>query len=171
MPRNYWFVSDTHFGHENILKWSATRSGLFNSAKEMDEHMIEQWNSVVKQGDIVYHLGDVFLGPNNQERKAKVMSRLKGSKRLILGNHDDVKDLSRGGWFKKVMLWRVWDTRPLLFSHVPVHESSLSERVISAGGINVHGHTHDNGSPEGPYLSVCVEKTNFRPINLDEIES
>lgn len=169
VPKDFWFVSDTHFGHEGALKWSATRSAAFDSVGEMDEHMIERWNSVVKPGDIVYHLGDVFLGGNSQERKQEVMSRLRGSKRLLLGNHDDAISLGRGGWFTKINLWRVWNDKPLLFSHVPVHPDSLMERVIGEGGVNVHGHTHDSGSPDGPYRSVCVELTKFTPVNLEEI--
>lgn len=163
--RNYWFISDTHFFHENILKWGRD----FSSVEEMNEHMIEKWNSVVKQGDKVYHLGDVWMGPSSHDDRAKLWSRLNGSKQLIVGNHDDVKYLAKSGFFKKIQLWRVWNDKPLLFTHVPVHPDCLHERVIQAGGVNVHGHTHFNGSPEGPYRSVCVELNNYTPVNLDEL--
>ena len=49
--------------------------------------MIENWNSVVKKGDYVYHLGDVFFG--SKETFPALWNRLNGSKRLIIGNHDD----------------------------------------------------------------------------------
>jgi hypothetical protein len=47
-----WIVSDTHFGHSNILGFMHTdgsliRGNRFSSVEEMDEHMIERWNSVV----------------------------------------------------------------------------------------------------------------------------
>jgi calcineurin-like phosphoesterase family protein len=164
MSRDYWFVSDTHFSHQSILKWGR---GEFSSVAEMNEHMVDKWNSVVKQGDKVYHLGDVFFGPKKDFES--LWPRLKGSKRLILGNHDDVKYMSSGGFFQKVDLWRVWHDKPLLFSHVPVHPDCIQERILDAGGINIHGHTHLNGSPEGPYRSVCVELNNYTPVNLEEL--
>ena len=85
-----WIVSDTHFGHNNMLKFkdkdnNPIRPG-FSTVEEMDEHMIECWNSVVKDGDIVYHLGDVFFDNGHT-----VLPRLKGRKRLLLGNHDNGK--------------------------------------------------------------------------------
>ena len=66
-------------------------------------------------------------------------------------------------------MWRVWNDKPLLFTHVPVHEDNIHERILDAGGVNVHGHTHLNGSPEGPYKSVCVELNGYTPVNLEEL--
>ena len=68
MARDIWVMSDTHFRHKNILTFRDSSTGKlvrgddFASVDEMDEHMIERWNSVVKQGDLVYHLGDVVMG-------------------------------------------------------------------------------------------------------------
>ena len=163
--RDYWFTSDTHFFHENIIMYCRRP---FSCAEEMNEVLIDNWNSVVKPGDIVYHLGDVAMGYKKGEME-RLMPRLNGSKRLIVGNHDDIPFLSKGAFFKKVEMWRVWNDKPLLFTHVPVHEDSIHERIVRGGGINVHGHTHENGSPEGPYKSVCVELNNYTPVNLEEL--
>ena len=164
MSKDYWFISDTHFQHENVLKFSPSP---FRTIEERDEKIIENWNSLVKRGDIVYHLGDVFFGSKDSFKT--LWPRLTGSKRLIVGNHDDVKFLSSGNFFKKVQLWRVWNDRPLLFTHVPVHKDCIQERLLDEGGVNVHGHTHLNGSPDGPYKSVCVELTDYKPVNLEEL--
>lgn len=163
--RDYWFTSDTHFFHKNIIRYCKRP---FSSVEEMNEVLIDNWNSVVKPGDLVYHLGDVAMGYNKGEFE-KLWPRLNGSKRLIVGNHDNIPYLSRGAFFKKVQMWRVWNDKPLLFTHVPVHQDSIHERIVQAGGINVHGHTHNNGSPEGPYKCVCVELTNYTPVNLEEL--
>lgn len=166
MSRNYWFISDTHFFHQNMLLWGRTQ---FSSVEHMNEVMVDNWNSVVRKGDLVYHLGDVWMGPSNQKDRRRLWNRLNGSKRLIVGNHDNIKELSSGGYFQKIMMWRVWDDKPLLFTHVPVHESCIQKRVIAKGGVNVHGHTHLAGSPQGPYKSVCVELNNYTPVNLEEL--
>jgi calcineurin-like phosphoesterase family protein len=66
-------------------------------------------------------------------------------------------------------MWRVFMDQKLLLTHVPVQEDSIHERIVRAGGYNIHGHTHDNGSPKGPYKSVCVELTNYTPVNIEEL--
>jgi calcineurin-like phosphoesterase family protein len=150
---------------------------------EMDEHMIEQWNSVIKQGDIVYHLGDVVIDKTDEDRKwfKKNWPRLKGSKRLIVGNHDDIPFLSSGGFFKKVGMWRMFPEFGLLLTHVPVHPSNLRIFAVEEGYkegdvakeqrqfLNVHGHIHQNASPEGPYRNMSVEAVNYTPVNIEEI--
>ena len=140
----------------------------FDTVEEMNECMIERWNSVVKQGDIVYHLGDVVIG--NKEGFKSLWTKLNGSKRLIVGNHDDVKFLSSGGFFKKVLMWRMFPEFGLLMSHVPLHESALWRgKGTDKQMVNIHGHIHQNPSPEGPYKCVCVEQTNYTPVNIEEL--
>ena len=54
-----YFIADTHFNHENIIKYC---DRPLSNAKEMNEYIIQKWNSVVNEDDIVYHLGDVGFG-------------------------------------------------------------------------------------------------------------
>jgi len=85
-----------------------------------------------------------------------------------VGNHDDVKFLSSGSFFRKVMLWRRFGD--LLLTHVPVHPSTLGEgRFKGSRIINVHGHIHQNQSPPGAYKCVCVEHTNYTPVSLESL--
>jgi calcineurin-like phosphoesterase family protein len=180
MSRDIFVISDSHFRHANILKFvdgdgNPVRGHLFADVDAMDEHMIERWNSVVKQGDIVYHLGDVVMG--DREWFKKNWPRLNGSKRLIVGNHDDIPFLSSGGFFKKVSMWRMFPEFGLMLSHVPLHPSNLL-RMTKPGGVwpddcetlvNIHGHIHQNASPEGPYRNVSVEAINYTPVNIEEL--
>jgi calcineurin-like phosphoesterase family protein len=133
----------------------------------MDEQLLENWNSVVKPGDKVYHLGDVMFGDKTTFKS--LWPKFHGKKRLVVGNHDDVKFLSAGGFFDKVMLWRWFDN--LLLTHVPVHHYTLQEaRGGHTHSVNVHGHTHTQGSPVGPYMSVCVELINYTPVHIEELK-
>lgn len=166
--KNIWVISDTHFGHQNILNFKDKEGNPvrnFNDVLEMNETMVDRWNRVVKPGDKVYHLGDVFFG--SKEDFKKLWPRLNGSKRLVVGNHDDIKFLSSGGFFKKVMMWRVFTEFGLLLTHTPQHPSAFTSN--RKGLINVHGHIHQNPSPEGPYKCVCVEQTDYTPVNIEDL--
>ena len=154
------------FQHYNMIHKFKTRP--FSTVEEMDEALMDNWNSVVKPGDKVYHLGDVTFG-NKENYIKNIHKRLNGKKRLIVGNHDDVKFLAP--YFEKVMLWRMFPDWGLLMTHVPVHRSTLGEdRFDGKGMINLHGHIHQNPSPEGPYKCVCVEQINYTPINIEELK-
>lgn len=161
-----WVTSDTHFNHQNILKFKeddgVTPVRDFDSVQEMNETLIDNWNSVVKQGDKVYHLGDVFFGP--KEEFKILWPRLNGKKRLIVGNHDDIKFLSQGNFFQKVYMWRLFKEFGIILTHVPINQDNF--RV---GSKNVHGHIHTKKSPNGPYQCVCVEQTNYTPVNIEDL--
>lgn len=160
MSKSYWVISDTHFGHENIIKYC---SRPFNDAYEMDEHIIDKWNSVVKESDHIYHLGDVWF---NKLNAAYILKRLKGRKRLIVGNHDEITHPYNLNSFDKIVLWRKLVDFKLLLTHVPVLDSCLDEKTP----INIHGHIHNNykiGSQK--YFNVSCEVINYTPVNLEEL--
>lgn len=159
MSRNIWVVSDTHFGHENIIKYCKRP---FANAAEMDERMVENWNSVVKDEDIVYSLGDVYFAQG-----WKSLSKLKGRKRLILGNHDDGKDKHLHEHFQKILVWRMFPEFGLLLSHVPIYP--LAHEMVNGKYVNVHGHIHDNLIEDDRYINACVEHHNYTPINIEEL--
>ena len=178
--RNIWLISDTHFNHANILNFADHAGNLtrpeFDNVEQMDECMIERWNSVVKPSDIVYHLGDVLFGDNKQEWMDTHWAKLHGKKRLVIGNHDNPKFLMP--YFKKIMLWRQFTEFGLLLSHDPVHETALKrpkpgERQEYEDMFryhNVHGHIHTNPSPAPEYHCVCVEQVNYTPVNIEELK-
>lgn len=170
MSRDIWVVSDTHFGHHNIIKYC---NRPYSGPTEMDWDIVERWNSVIKPEDKVYHLGDVYMGCSNGYAD-NILSKLNGHKRLVIGNHDNGKDKLLQHHFEKIDVWRMFPEFGLLLTHVPVHISAL--RRGKTGNeenpkslFNIHGHIHDNKSPDGPYRCVCVEQINYTPIHIEEL--
>ena len=171
MSRDIWVISDTHFGHKNIIDYC---DRPFKTTWLMNQAIRDNWNSVVKDGDIVYHLGDVYMGWNEPQTIGSFMASLKGRKRLVLGNHDDAKDPVLYNSFQKIMVWRMFPEFGLLLTHVPVHESSLFRGATGNEEApkklrNVHGHIHEKNSPSPDHRNVSVEQINYRPINIEEL--
>lgn len=160
-----WFISDTHFFHANILKFvdaAGNKIRPFTSLEEMHEILIENWNSVVKDNDYVYHLGDVTFRYDGAFNA--LMHRLKGKKRLIIGNHDKIWNPALINNFEKADLWKGFKEYNFTASHFPMEREALRD-----GAYSVHGHIHQNKSPKSHQFNVSVEAINYTPINIDEI--
>ena len=80
---NKWFISDTHFSHTNIIRYTGRP---FQTADEMDTQLIKNWNAHVDFHDIVFFLGDFGLGKSDY--LANICKQLNGNKICIRGNHD-----------------------------------------------------------------------------------
>ena len=81
-----YVTSDTHFSHANIIKYC---NRPYSSIEEMNQSLVENWNSVVNKNDLVIHLGDFAWGRTIQSIKQH-LDKLNGNKILILGNHDSL---------------------------------------------------------------------------------
>ena len=163
-------ISDTHFNHEAILTfkdYAGKPPRTFDSVEQMNECMLDNWNDTVGPNDTVIHCADVLFGMDKVEWLEANFAKLPGKKRLVLGNHDNVKHLAP--FFKDIQLWI--DSVPgIIFTHTPLHTSTLAEKHRWNGQmLNAHGHIHSNPSPEGPYKCVCVEQINFTPISVEEL--
>lgn len=165
-----WFISDTHFGHENILEYEK-EARPFSCLEEMHEVMIERWNNVVKPGDILYHLGDFAFGRHN----IAIAERLNGKKRLVMGNHDTYPSSLYLNYFEKLYGCLFW--HGCILSHMPVHPNGLGSRWL----LNVHGHLHSKKvtymseesisvpTEDLNYFNVSCEQNNLTPIHRDKI--
>jgi calcineurin-like phosphoesterase family protein len=121
--------------------------------------MVQRWNAVVNDDDIVYHLGDVYFG-----RGYEVLDRLKGRKRLLLGNHDNGKCQKLQKYFQKIGMWRMFPEYNCLLTHVPVHESGLYKVHW-----NLHGHIHQNASPTPRHINCSVEVQDYMPKLITDL--
>ncbi len=151
-----WLISDPHFGHENIIKYCERP---FSSVEEMDNTMIENWNSVVNNGETVLILGDFAL--SSPSKTMWYGQQLKGDKYLIKGNHDRRgKSLYAEGGITRLPK-RVLLKPNLILSHRP--------EKMEEGCINIHGHIHQYTLDSNEHVNVSVEQINYTPVLFESI--
>lgn len=163
-----WVTSDTHFGDTGLLAsgLAANKTArAFETVAEMNECIADNWNDRIGEHDIVYHLGDVFLGDG-----WKMLKGLKGKKHLILGNHDDPTSPHLTEAFSSIALWKTFADSKTVLTHLPL---DLSQR--SGLGLrfkrNIHGHLHEKPSPTHRHICTSIEQTDFSPVNLEDLVS
>lgn len=164
--RDIWFISDTHFGHENILEFlrhDGTKLRDFKNLGEMNDLIFTNWAETVKPQDKIYHLGDLAFGQAGN-LVMKAMRGLPGHKRLVMGNHDKYKAAEYAQVFEKLLGVSRLDN--LWLSHIPVHPHSIVERRVLG---NAHGHLHDHILDDGRYFCCSVEQTNYKPVHFETI--
>ena len=163
-----YFTSDTHYFHENIIKYC---NRPFGCVDEMNDHLISKWNSVIGPDDIAIHVGDLSAGlKNNGEKLREIINSLNGIKILIAGNHDH-KDLS---WYEESGFHRTarfMNAGGVLLVHYPLEEALLRGLDLDrVGTINhvIHGHIHNPMVPNfKDHYNVAAERHNFTPVNLE----
>ena len=146
-----FITADHHFNHKNIIEYCKRP---FKTVEEMDNIITEKWNKKVGKDDLVIHLGDFALG--NRQKVKETREKLNGTIILIKGNHDRVNE----GF---IVVRDSIQIGNLLFSHRPIPKGEVPK-----GCINVHGHIHEKESLSG--INVSVEKTDYEPIILEELE-
>lgn len=167
---NIFYISDTHFSHSGVCKFenNGVKDRPWDDPLEMDEALIKNWNSVVKPHDKVIVCGDVAM----KKQYIQVIGRCNGKKKLLLGNHDifDLREYTP--YFYEIAAYRVDNKNKFIAAHIPIHPASLSRWDFMVHG---HLHTHnvllDDGRIDPRYVSVCVEKINFTPIEQSEVIS
>ena len=165
-----YFIADTHFGHGNILKLSRRP---FASIEEMNEALIAAWNGRVTGADTVYIVGDLFYRCADPEA---ILRRLKGKKRLIVGNHDS-------SWMGKVDLQQYFvsvdpfleitdGVRAITLCHYPLLTWKHKLRTWM-----IHGHIHNDTTSDffpliaarERVLNAGVDINGFRPVTFEEL--
>lgn len=152
------FISDLHFGHENL----ATRLRGFSSAIEHDYYLIEQFNSVVTNSkDITYILGDITMEKPNYA----ILNKLNGIKHVILGNHDRRQDVTKLLEYVNSVSGMINYKKEFILTHCPIHPSELEYRYK----YNIHGHVHANSLDDDRYINVCAEVLDYKPKTIEEL--
>ena len=152
-----YFIADTHFGHKKILNYELSRS-VFKSIEDMNETLIDNWNSVVTKNDRVFHLGDFCWGTKNLH----YASRLNGIKYLIAGNHDTAPTAEYLKYFHKVL--GCMSYKGAILTHMPIHEEQFKRFTF-----NIHGHLHSSSLKDFCYINVSCEQQELSPCSWKQI--
>lgn len=160
----YWFTSDTHFGHANILIHDHRP---FSSIEEHDNGLIANWNERVAPGDVVFHLGDVAW--HRQARNIDTLLRqLHGTKILITGNHDERSVTQAKGWAKVTPYHELTtEGHKLILFHYPLAVWNRSHH----GSWALHGHCHGTLPVDlnAMRLDVGTMCWNYTPVSFEQI--
>lgn len=170
-----WFTSDLHFWHKNICKYC---DRPYESLEEMHEAIINNWNSVIKDDDDVFLLGDMgFCGYNKLQ---PLIGQLKGKIHLVQGNHDEDKVVYK--LYDYDNIYSVCDViqvtivgdeecpnQELTLCHYPWTDWPNKER----GAWMVHGHQHQlphTKSCSIVHWDVGLDKNGMFPINFEQLK-
>jgi calcineurin-like phosphoesterase family protein len=158
----FFFTSDLHFDHTNIIKHC---DRPFKTIDEMNEALIYYWNITVDCADIVIIAGDVTLHSNTELVYKKFLNHLKGNLILLRGNHDYWMKEKRYLYHKKVM------GQAVAVGHYPMRSWHNS----SHGSWNLHGHSHGTMPPLYNQLDIGVDSAakllgQYRPFSFNEVK-
>lgn len=158
-----FFTADTHFSQERTRHLSRRP---FPDINEMDLALVENWNSVVKPNDTVYHLGDFG--------SYSMVSKLNGKIILLAGNYER-RDIEEGLINEKRLLELGFHEVHLdAISLVGSYDGTSIEMVHEPSHAKTHhfklfGHIHKLQMIKRNALNVGVDCHNFTPINLKEV--
>ena len=169
-----WFISDTHFCSNNIIKYCHRP---FKDADEMNEEMVRRWNEVVQPQDTVYHLGDFVM--EQSEQIPRFLERLNGHIILVRGNHETRRKLAVLAQYpEKVEIRDIayLQYKKLFFvmCHMPMTNPDFLDMVVQDNSevVMMHGHVHDKVpffTPDTHSFNVSVDVIDFRPVDIDTV--
>lgn len=181
------YISDLHLGHNNMLRREdkeLNKRKQFRDIAEMNEYIITQWNAHVNEEDHVYIVGDLSFRAK-EDVGAKFLSRMKGHKHLVIGNHD-------AEWMKKIDLNQYFESvshmevikdggKTITICHYPLFEWSQSRYAkcsLDGNSWLIHGHIHDSKCDAYHYIKdklPCALNAGFDipgndyPVTFEEL--
>lgn len=179
----YFFGSDHHYGHKNILLHCPRAYGAYENIYEHDEGHIKLHNAVVSDRDEYWGLGDIgFRCPASYVRDC--LSRMNGHLNIILGNHD--KPL-RQALKKGLMDGLIKQDKVRIIGSVDPSEATIKQLKVEGrhlilchyslrswpgafrGGIHLYGHSHEKSPSYFRSFNVCVDQNNGMPFAAQDI--
>lgn len=184
-----FFTADTHFFHQKLLYAYHFCKRDFFLIEEMHRAIIKQWNQVVTNQDIVYHLGDIaVIAAKRSEYQwvLELLKQLNGQIVFLKGNHDTrafFKFLSQNNYqltnqqpkfkFHDVGVLLKRNGHQLFLTHYPLMLGKTHNSV------NLHGHIHHTMINNPNNINVGLDSVEAqylktykfgRPFSLTEVE-
>lgn len=166
-----YLASDFHFGHNKEFLYKPRG---YNSIFEHDKDVIARYNNIVKDGDIVYILGDVYM--MDKEHGVECLRQLKGNKHIIRGNHDTdakwetYKEFASLDGYAQMLKYNDYN---FFLCHYPTLTSNYDDGThISQRIINISGHTHfkEKFFEGNPFVyNVCLDAHDNKPVSIEDI--
>jgi len=160
-PKRIFFISDLHLDHTNIIKFC---NRPFSNRGEMNNHIVNTWNSTVGESDTVYFLGDMAYGRGSRNADYWI-NKLNGNIIFIKGNHERARNIKL---YDKLIL-KINDERFFL-----VHDPA--QVPAEWKGWVIHGHIHNNKQDIYPYINkknktinVSAEVIEYIPVELKDL--
>ena len=166
MSSRIFLCSDHHLGDTKICHYlddNGNKNRPYDTIDEMHESIVELHNSVVtRSSDKVIYGGDVVI----DKSYFPILGLMNGKKRLVRGNHDIFADKLYYQYFQQIHGVKVIADRKVIITHIPIHSTCIKE-----GWINITGHLHRRVIDDPRYRCICLEQTEFKPVELDEVLS
>ena len=155
-----FFTSDTHFSFQRTLEHSKRP---FENIEIMNNVLIDNWNSMIKWNDIVFHLGD--FGDYT------FADKLNGQIVLVPGNHEraDKSFIDHHNRFHEIAQDKItlnYNGYRITMAHEP---SLVRDTQIDKTHINLFGHLHKLCMIKPYGINVGVDCHNFEPIDFETI--
>lgn len=168
-----FFTSDLHLWHDREFLYGPRG---FASAEENANAIVSNWNEVVSEEDTVYVLGDLIL--NDNEKGLEALKQLKGSIKIVLGNHDTDTRVKLYETLPNVEILGVaarfkYKKQNFYLSHYPTITSNLEKSAhLREHVLNLYGHTHQKSKfyQDIPFMyCVCADAHNCYPVEIEDI--
>ena len=170
-PNNIYFTSDTHFYHDNIIKYC---NRPFNNVEEMNNKIIEYWNNKVSKDSIVFHLGDFAFC--NEYKMKELVSQLNGDIIFIMGNHDFKNKKFLNSVFSEIysQLYLTIEGQSIYLNHFPLlcypkRDWNLFGHVHSKQGMS-NMDTYKLKYCSSTQYDVGMDLNNYTPISFYEVQ-
>lgn len=176
-----WFTSDWHLGEDRI-GINGKPNLFYRPFKSINEQnyaiMDGLFNSDFKDGDELWHLGDVLYNVDDHLLLSPLRARYPNSKfHLIIGNYDEGKLDILKKYFDTIQdefkMFHELDGKNLYLNHYPtrcLEQFCPDDPFNDVFSFAITGHIHGLWKVQKQMINVGVDAWHFLPVSEDEIK-